>query len=283
MANTYDENEYKHLDIKEEDFAILDKLNLPVKPVVMGFLTEEPEGLEKEEYPLSLCEMPKRAREIGPFYSGHNGCPGATYFLGYDIPEDVLLCHLSGEWGYRLGFTPWKGTIRRIYQNSPRLLPHSVKYIGFSTIDKLYFQPDILFIIADPMQTQTILRASSLYDGHTWVSKCAAPVECAWLFVYPLLTGEINYAATNAVYGRDLHSTTEWKAKGDQMISIPYDKIRTVLRNLKDLLELRPKMQPEGMPERRRKLTLEYGFKHRMAGTPWPSDKPVDSIYDSWY
>ena len=52
---------------KKEDLAILDKLNLEVKPIAVGLLNEIPDGIEKLDYPLSLCEMPRRAREVGPF------------------------------------------------------------------------------------------------------------------------------------------------------------------------------------------------------------------------
>ena len=69
---------------KKEDLAILDKLNLEVKPVAVGFLNEAPEGIEKEDYPYSLCEMPRRAREVGPFYTNHEeACPAASYFFGF--------------------------------------------------------------------------------------------------------------------------------------------------------------------------------------------------------
>ena len=53
--------------ITEQDLAILNKLNLPVKPVALGLFLKQPEGIDRLDENMPCCKMFKRAREGGPF------------------------------------------------------------------------------------------------------------------------------------------------------------------------------------------------------------------------
>jgi hypothetical protein len=52
--------------LTEENFAILYKLNLPVKPVVVGLSLKKPEGIDRLDETLECCKMFRRGKEA-PF------------------------------------------------------------------------------------------------------------------------------------------------------------------------------------------------------------------------
>lgn len=101
-----------------------------------------------------------------------------------------------------------------------------------------------------------MLRAMSYKTGKMWISKFTSVMGCAWIFNYPYLTGELNYAITGLGFGMKAKKVLP---EGLQIISIPYDLLPSMLKNLQDMPWVLPMFQSDG-PEFRRQLRIELGL-----------------------
>jgi hypothetical protein len=50
-------------------------------------------------------------------------------------------------------------------------------------------------------QAQTLLRSINYSIGEAFTSKLPPVVACSWLYIYPVLSGEMNYAITGLSMG----------------------------------------------------------------------------------
>ena len=55
---------------------------------------------------------------------------------------------------------------------------------------------------------------------------------CAWVFVYPYMSGELNYTITGLGYGMRIKKLLP---EGLFLISVPYDLIPMLIDNLKEI------------------------------------------------
>jgi hypothetical protein len=79
---------------------------------------------------------------------------------------------------------------------------------------------------------------------------------CAWLFIYPYLTGELNYVPANFSAGMKLLKVFP---ENTIVTSIPYDLLPMVLKNLKDMPWILPLHQADG-EEFRERLRRDLGI-----------------------
>jgi uncharacterized protein (DUF169 family) len=121
---------------------------------------------------------------------------------------------------------------RRIYQCVPRLAKGTVRYVAFAQVDELAFEPDVLVITAKPGQAEIILRALSYSTGKPLTAKFTPVLSCAWLFVNPFVTGEVNYAITGLWYCVKNNVSLP---EGMVVISVPYDIIPMLIDNLLEM------------------------------------------------
>jgi uncharacterized protein (DUF169 family) len=110
-------------------------------------------------------------------------------------------------------------------------------------LDKLIFDPDVLVVLAKTSQTEVLLRAMSYRTGKMWSSKSTAIIGCAWLFIYPYITGELNYTVTGLSHGMKRRKLFP---EGMQLVAIPFDLLPSMLQNLKDMPWVLPSMEPDG-------------------------------------
>jgi uncharacterized protein (DUF169 family) len=120
----------------------------------------------------------------------------------------------------------------RIYQYVPKLDKDTVRYVAFSPVDKLTFEPDVLIITASPNQAETILRALSYSTGKPLTTKITPVLMCAWVFLYPYTSGEMNYTVTGLGYGMRVQKLLP---EGLFLISVPYDLIPMLIDNLHEM------------------------------------------------
>ncbi len=106
----------------------------------------------------------------------------------------------------------------------------SVQYVAFAPVDKLTFDPDVLVITADITQAQTLLRSINYSTGQPFVSKATPVVACSWIYVYPVVSGELNYFITGLGLGMQALNIFP---PGLFLISVPFQLIPTMLENLK--------------------------------------------------
>jgi uncharacterized protein (DUF169 family) len=230
------------MTLTETDLAILDKFDFDVPPVGVKFLAKQPEGVERLNERMAFCEMLKRAQEGNVFFVDKetHACEAGLYVLGQ---EDAPGPFISGEFGAGLRIFEEPRSASRLYQYIPRIGKGAVNYVAFSPLNKLSFDPDVLVLLANTSQTEILLRAMSYRTGKMWSSKCSAAIGCAWIYVYPYLTGELNYTVTGLGHGMKRRKLFP---EGHQLVSIPFDLLPSMLQALRDMPWVLPAYEPDG-------------------------------------
>jgi len=218
------------MTVKPRDYSILDKLNLERKPVGVKLLPAKPEGIQRIDKRLSFCEMFKEAQTSPPFYVQREDfyCV-EPLLLGMEDPDPMLVGGLVGEADDL--FEEARAN-RKVYQYLPRMLKGSVNYVAFSSLDQLTFDPDVVVITANAGQTYHILRALNYSSGEMWSAKGTSVAACAWMYLYPVISGEMNLTITGISLGmRALKVLPE----GLMIISIPWNKLDEALKNMRNM------------------------------------------------
>ena len=230
------------MTFKKSDLAILDKFEFAIPPVGVKFLAKAPDEIDKLAEKMAFCEMLKKAQEGNAFFADveNHACGAGAYVLGQeDIPEAFI----SGEYGAGLQIFDSARSGSRLYHHISRINKGVVNYVAFSPLDKLQFEPDVLVILANTNQAEILLRASSYKTGNMWLSKYTPAIGCAWIFIYPYLTGELNYATTGLGHGMKRRKLFP---EGMQFVSIPSDLLTSIMEALHDMPWVPPAYKPDG-------------------------------------
>ncbi|MCJ7683772.1 MAG: DUF169 domain-containing protein [Desulfobacteraceae bacterium] len=231
------------MTLTKQDFAILDKFDFDVQPVGVKFLAKQPNKVERLVENMAFCEMLKRAQGGSAFFADieNHTCEAGLYVLGQaDSPEP----YISGAFGAGLKIFEEPRSAGRLYHYIPKIGRGVVNYVAFSPIEKLPFNPDVLIILAKTNQTEILLRALSYRTGKMWVSKFSPAIGCAWTYIYPYLSGELNYFITGLGHGMKRRKLFP---EGRQIISIPFDLLSPMLQTLQDMPWILPAYKPDGM------------------------------------
>lgn len=216
----------------ETDFSVYQRFKFERPPVGVNYFFHKPAGIERLNKKLGLCEMVKEAHQRGtPFYftREEENCVGKI-FLG--MMGDTPHRSDGGLLGVKLQIFQAGRANLRLRTFVPTLESGSVNYVALSPIDMLAFEPDLLMIMANPSQAEILLRAMAYSTGEMYESRSTVVGMCASLYVYPYLSGKINYIITGLSYGmKGRHVFPD----GWLLISIPYQWIRTVTQNLKEM------------------------------------------------
>jgi len=215
------------MDGLNTDLSILKKLNLQRPPVGVKYLLKKPEGVKPLDKTLALCEMMVEAQKGRAFYAAkeHHECVGTLPLGMLDI--DSILG--SGQAGPKLEIFEEARANRRIYDVLPRVQKDTINYAIFAPLDEINFDPDVLLIMGAPSQAEIVLRASYYTTGKPLISKTTPVIGCAWTYIYPYITGEINYTITGLCFGMKARQVYP---EGLVIISIPFDLIPSVINNL---------------------------------------------------
>ena len=212
------------------DYSVFDKFNFERKPVGVKFLITKPEGIRRLDKELNFCEMFKEAQEGSPFYvtEGDFHCI-EPLILGMEDPEPMIVSGLVGETDELYDEARAN---RKIYQYLPKMLKGSVKYVVFSPIDQLNFDPDVLIVTANAGQAQLILRALAYSSGDPWSCKGTPVAACSWIYIHPVISGELNFTITGIGVG--MRALQVFPA-GLIIISIPWTKLPMIMENLEKM------------------------------------------------
>ncbi|MBN1189742.1 MAG: DUF169 domain-containing protein [Dehalococcoidales bacterium] len=216
----------------QTDFSVYRKFNFQYPPVAIKFLFFKPDAVEPLEKKLALCEMIKEAqlREKPFFMTGEDeNCFGKS-FLG--MTGDGPSFSDGGELGILFGIFREPRDNIRLRRFDYSIDKGVINYVVFSKLDQLNFEPDILFILADTGQTEIILRAMTYSTGEMYESKLTTIGGCSWLFAYPYLSGKVNFTTTGLSFGMKSRKVFP---EGRMLISIPYQWIPTITRNLEEM------------------------------------------------
>jgi uncharacterized protein (DUF169 family) len=243
------------MTLTKKDLAILDKFEFDVQPVGVKFLAKRPDKVERLNENMALCEMLKKAQEGYAFFAEaeNHACEAGSYVLGQ---SDAPAPFISGEFGAGLRIFDEPRSATRLYQYIPRIGKDVVNYVSFSPMNQLPYDPDVLVILAKTGQTEILLRAMSYKTGKMWSSKFSPAIGCAWIFVYPYITGELNYAMTGLGHGMRRRKLFP---EGQQLVSIPFDLLPSMLQTLQDMPWVPPAFEPEGL-EFVRRLLIDLGI-----------------------
>jgi len=243
------------MTLTKNDLAILEKFEFDVQPVGIKFLAKRPDVVERLNENMAFCEMLKRAQEGNVFFvdKENHACEAGLYVLGQaDAPEPFI----SGEFGAGLRIFEEARSASRLYQYIPRIGKGVANYVAFSPLSKLPFDPDVLIILAKTSQTEILLRAMSYRTGKMWLSKYSPAIGCAWIYVHPYLTGELNYTLTGLGHGMRRRKLFP---EGHQLVSIPFDLLPSMLQTLRDMPWVLPAFEPDG-PEFVSRLLVKLGM-----------------------
>jgi uncharacterized protein (DUF169 family) len=246
----------------QTDLSIYRKFNFENLPVGVKFLHARPEGLEQLDKKMALCEMMNEAQRRGKaFYidKDNEDCSGAM-MLGMVAPRP----HPGGgELGVKWGIYQEARVNERLAAEAPRVPPGNISYVVFSPLEQIGFEPDLLFLVATVSQAEIVLRAISYSTAELWTSRATSGGACAYLFVYPYLSGKVNYVTTGLTLG--LKGRRVYP-EGLLLFSIPYNQIPVVTRNLEKMEWVLPaytdKTREQFLERRKRifdELAREYG------------------------
>jgi uncharacterized protein (DUF169 family) len=214
-----------------QDLSVFKKFNFETQPVGVKFLYRKPEGIEKLDKPMAICEMLKEAQNAeAPFYitGDEEDCFGAVTLGMRDTPPFAD----AGMIGLELGIFKEPRANSRIYNYLPKVHPGLINYVVFAPLDKLTFESDLLIVSATISQAEILFRAIDHLSGGPRESKTTGVFGCAWLFTYPYQTGKINYTITGLAYGA---KSKEVFPEGLILFSIPFDWTPILIHNLKEM------------------------------------------------
>lgn len=231
-----------------KDLSIFSKFNFKMPPVGVKFMVFKPEGIQKLDKNLSICQMLKEAQTSEPFYAevGNFTCVEPILF-GMAEGDPIFE---SGYIGESLNIFEEARANRRLYHYITKLEKNSVNYVAISRFDKLTYDPDVLVLFANGEQLEIILRALAYSTGKMW-SSCGTPViACSWLLTYPYISGEVNFIMTDVSHG--MRSKDIYPA-GTILISIPYDRLSGLVEELQKI-DWYPALYKEGAEAHDRKF-----------------------------
>jgi uncharacterized protein (DUF169 family) len=210
-----------------KELEIFNKFNFKVPPVGVKYLKTKPEGLKKLDKVMDLCEMLVEAQEGKVFYVTQDNftCVGPL-LLGMIDSEPVFE---SGLVGPELKIFKEARANKRLYPQVPRIDRGTVKYVAFAPLAKLTFEPDVLLVTAEVPQAEIILRAHSYTSGRVWQAKGTPVIGCAWMFIYPYVTSQMNFTVSGFGFGM---RARQLFPPGTIVMSIPWDLLPEITRNL---------------------------------------------------
>lgn len=214
----------------QKDLEIFKKFNFKIPPVGVKFLAAKPEGLKELDQILDFCEMLVEAQEGKAFYAAREDftCVGPL-LLGMVDSEPVFE---SGMVGPELEVFKEPRANKRLYPQVPRIDKGTVNYVAFAPLDKLTFEPDVLIVTAEVSQAEIILRANGYSSGRVWTAKGSTVLGCAWMFIYPYLTSQLNLTVSGFGFGMKARKLFP---EGLIILSIPWDLLPDIAKNLREM------------------------------------------------
>ena len=218
----------------QTDLSGFKKIDFKKPPVGVKYLFFRPEDMEPLplDRNLAFCEMLAEAQASdAPFYFSreHNETCVGKILLGM---QDMEPFAEAGEIGPRLGMVQEPRVNHNFYHHVPRLSKGTVNYVAFAPLNQLTFEPDVLVVTATPKQAEIVMRAMTYSTGEPYTSKSTIFMGCSWIFIYPFETGKVNYLIPEMIHGM---TGRELFAPNTVLLSIPYQWLQTVARNLKEI------------------------------------------------
>ena len=217
--------------LSEKAKQLFGKLELDYCPVAIKFCATRPQGLEHNQETKSLCQFVKEAQTTGrKFYitKENENCVGKMV-LGME-PKPAI--GASGQAGYDFGVYKSQAPNARLYHLIPTLIPGTVNYVIFSPTAICDFDPDLVLFVAPTQTADILMRATSYISGDLWESKTSSVLSCAWTYVYPYVSGKVNFCVTGMHHGM---ARRKVYPAGLHIIAVPFQKLYEVVQALDEM------------------------------------------------
>ena len=217
--------------LSKETVNLFEKLQMPYPAVAVKFSFSKPADTKKSEEVLSFCQFLKLAQYSGEKFfisAGNDNCFGKIA-LGME-PKPPF--EAGGQAGYDFGVFRTPAANARLHNTYPTLVAKSVNYVTFCPVSCCDFDPDLLICVAELNQADILMRATSYISGDLWESKTSCVMSCAWTYVYPYLSGKVNFCITGMHHGMKRRKVYP---PGLHIISIPYQKLLEVTAALGEM------------------------------------------------
>lgn len=217
----------------QSNLSIFKRLNFEKTPVGVKYLFFKPEGIEPLDKQLAFCEMlPEAQRRESPFYFSqeNENCFGKQA-LGMTGEKSLPFAE-SGELGVRLGLFQEARSNKKLARQNYTMDKGTVRYVVFSPLSQISFEPDLLVFQVAARQAEILLRAMTYSTGEIYESRTSTVLSCSWLYVYPFVAGKVNYYITGMGFGS---IGREVFTPGWVLVSIPYNWLPIITQNLKEM------------------------------------------------
>lgn len=207
------------------------KLKTDYCPVAIKFAIEKPENVPHTERAMSLCEFVREAQRTGQkFYitKENENCVGKMV-LGMEGKPAV---GASGQAGYDFGVYKSPAPCARLYQQIPTMIAGTVNYVIFSPVALCDFDPDLVVFVLPLETAYIVMRATSYISGDLWESKTSPVISCAWTYIYPYVSGRVNFSITGMHHGM---ARRKVYPAGLHIITVPYQKLYEVVQALDEM------------------------------------------------
>jgi len=229
------------MGLTKKDYEILDKFNFDRPPIGVKYTFKRPERIDRLSEKMTLCEMLKKAQEGNAFYADKNNVTCGGLQLGMEDSSTVMQ---SGDFPAALKVFEEPRSGSRFYPQIPIIRKGLINYVSFSPLSNFLFDPDVLIIFTNnTSQTQILLRATTYRTANIWTNKFTNILGCSWIFIYPYLSGEVNYGLMGLSHGIGRRKLFP---EGLQFVSIPYLAMPSVLQALHDMPWVLPSFKSDG-------------------------------------
>jgi uncharacterized protein (DUF169 family) len=217
--------------LSEKAKEVLGKLELDYAPVALKFSPTKPENDPQSEKKMSLCQFVSETQKTGEKFCismQNEDCVGKMV-LGM---EPISPIGASGQAGFDFGVFKSQAPNARLYHLIPKMIPGTVNYVTFSPVAICDFDPDLVIFVANTKTADILMRSTSYISGDLWESKTSSVVSCAWTYVYPYISGKVNFCVTGMHHGM---ARRKVYPAGLHIISIPYQKLYEVVQALDEM------------------------------------------------
>ena len=206
-------------------------LGMEYPAVALKYHYSCPEGISHTDKKLSFCQYVRLAQDSGERFfitKDDDDCFGKVA-LGM-VPKPPLAA--SGIAGVDFGVFRTPAPNARLHLSYPVLVAGSVNFVEFCPVSICDFYPDLVICVANTTQADIIMRATSYISGDLWESKTSSVMSCAWTYVYPYLSGKVNFCVTGMHHGMKRRKVYP---EGLHIIAIPYQKLDEVVTALGEM------------------------------------------------
>jgi uncharacterized protein (DUF169 family) len=251
--------------VSKKDLAILEKFGFERPPVAVKYTFKRPEGIDRLGESATLCAMLSIAQKGNAFYVDKNNltCGSAQLGIGVRMDEASVRAYRmgkSGEFSTALKVFEAPRTGAKFKREIPLMNPGLINYASFAPLGKISFDPDLMIIFTnDTNQTQILLRAVSWRTAEVWEAKFTNVLGCSWVFVYPYLSGKVNFGLTGLSHGMGRRKIFP---DGIQFVVIPYQRLPDVLQALKEVPWVLPSFADDKYFDRTREALFKELPKH---------------------